>query len=457
MENTRILAIDDNREILVSLRIVLGKHFSEVKCHAEPCAEAENAISQGLYHAVLLDMNFTPGSTSGAEGLDFLSKIQSLDPTLSVVMMTAYGDIDLAVNAMKLGASDFVVKPWDNKKLVATISSAIALTKSKREVSSLRESQKVLSSTADLPFSTIIGQSTAMKAVYNAIDKVSTTDANVLILGENGTGKELVARAIHRSSLRSSKMFVAVDMGSIAQTLFESELFGHTKGAFTDAKDDRPGRFEVANGGTIFLDEIANIPLTMQAKILSVIQNREVTRVGTSNPKPIDIRLISATNADICQLIERGEFRQDLYYRINTVEIHLPPLRERENDIFILAEHFLSHYSKKYSRGKVKLSKAADRLLKSYHWPGNVRELRHALERAIIMSEGNTIEPEALILSAKSAKAKQAEQASLNIEEVEKQAIVQSLKLHRGNISLAAKELGLGRTTLYRKMTKYGL
>ena len=457
MTNSRILAIDDNREILISLRIVLGKYFSEVKCHAEPCAEAEGAIAQGFYDMVLLDMNFSPGATSGAEGLEFLGKIKTLDPNLAVVMMTAYGDIDLAVNAMKLGASDFVVKPWDNKKLVATVQAAIALTKSRREAGALRESQNLLSRTADQPFSTIIGESEAMRAVYNAIEKVALTDADVLILGENGTGKELVARAIHRLSLRAKKIFVSVDMGSIAETLFESELFGHTKGAFTDAKEDRAGRFEVANGGTLFLDEITNIPLTLQAKLLSVLQNREVTRVGSSTSKTIDIRLISATNADICQLVDSGKFRQDLYYRLNTIEIHLPPLRDRDDDIFLLAEFFLSQYSQKYAKGKIKLSKSTERLLKSYHWPGNVRELRHALERAVIMSESNVLEPDKLLLTVKLPTKVNNGQGSLNIEDLEKQAIIQSLKLHKGNVSLAAKELGFGRTTLYRKMTKYGL
>jgi DNA-binding NtrC family response regulator len=371
--------------------------------------------------------------------------------------MTAYGDIDLAVNAMKLGATDFVVKPWDNKKLIATVSSACNLTSSRRELNTLKESQKVISSTADQPFLNMIGNSDAMRAVYNASEKVASTEANVLILGENGTGKELVARAIHRLSERSDKLFVAVDMGSIAESLFESELFGHTKGAFTDAKDERPGRFEVASGGTIFLDEIANIPITLQAKLLSVLQTRKVTRVGSCNEKSVDIRLISATNADIGQLVNSGTFRQDLYYRINTVEIHLPPLRDRDDDIFSLAEHFLSVYSQKYNKKSIRLSKSAHRLLKSYPWPGNVRELRHALERAVIMSDTNVIEPDSIVLSTKHHGRSKSEKASLNIENVEKQAIIESLKLHKGNVSLAAKELGLGRTTLYRKMTKYGL
>lgn len=455
---SRILAIDDNREILISLRIVLGKHFSHVDCHAEPSAEIEKRIADGAYDLVLLDMNFSPGATSGAEGLAFLEKIKLLDPTLAVVMMTAYGDIDLAVNAMKLGASDFVVKPWENKKLLATAISASKLTQSQREVTRLKETQRIISSTTDTPFSQIIGSSQAMAKIFATIEKVAKTDANVLILGENGTGKELVARAIHRQSLRAGNLFVSVDMGSIAESLFESELFGHAKGAFTDAKDDRAGRFEVANRGTLFLDEIANIPLNLQAKLLSVLQNREVTRVGASIPKEVDIRLVSATNANINQLVDGGNFRQDLYYRINTVEIHLPPLRERDEDIVLLANHFLNLYAGKYGKTRISLSKSAQKLLKSYSWPGNVRELRHALERAVIMSDSHVIEPDSLFLKSKiSSSNQEALGQNLNIEEIEKQAIIQSLKINKGNMSLAAKELGLGRTTLYRKMAKYGL
>lgn len=457
MSNSCILAIDDNREILISLRIVLGKHFDDVKCFPEPTPAAESLIAEGKCDVVLLDMNFMPGETSGEDGLRFLEKVRKLDPAVSVVMMTAYGDIDLAVNAMKLGATDFVVKPWENKKLVATVLSAYKLTRSQRELAKVCDSQRIIASDADQPFTKMIGNSSAMQNVYSIVEKVAATDANVLILGENGTGKELVARAIHRESLRSDKLFVSVDMGSIAESLFESELFGHAKGAFTDAKENRPGRFEIANGGTIFLDEIANIPLTLQAKLLNVLQNREVTRVGATSPKSVDIRLVSATNANIQELVDSGMFRQDLYYRINTVEIHLPPLRERDDDIFLLADFFFDQYARKYGRSRLKLSKASYRVLKSYSWPGNIRELRHALERAVIMTEGDLIEPELILMNTKAKHRTTSNSSSLNIEEVEKNAIIQSLKLHKGNVSLAAKELGLGRTTLYRKMTKYGL
>lgn len=457
MRTGRILAIDDNREILLSLRIVLGKHFSDITCHPEPQVEIEQAISKEQYDVVLLDMNFSPGATSGEEGLAFLERIRSLDPTLSVVMMTAYGDIDIAVKAMKFGACDFVVKPWENKKLVASLFSAYNLTISKREVKSLRESQNVISRISDKPFEHIIGASEAMQKVFSSIEKVAKTDANVLILGENGTGKELIARAIHRLSARHDKLFVGVDMGAIPETLFESELFGYTKGAFTDAKDDRAGRFEAAHSGTLFLDEIANIPLTLQSKLLSVLQSREITRVGSNSPKSLDIRLVSATNADIKELVERGMFRQDLYYRINTIEIHLPPLRNRDNDLFLLAEHFLAMYSSKYNKTKMILTKSAQKKMSEYGWPGNIRELRHALERAVIMSDSNTINSDLLFLNPIAPSTPRFDGKNLCIDELEKMAILQSLKNNKGNISLAAKELGLGRTTLYRKIGKYGL
>jgi DNA-binding NtrC family response regulator len=459
MISTKVIAIDDNREILLSLRIILGKHYNEVICFQKPCIEAEQALAGGDVGFVLLDMNFSPGVTSGKEGLIFLERIKAIDPAVSVVLMTAYGDIDLAVNAMKLGATDFVVKPWENKKLLATVSAAHRLTISNREINTLRDTQKVISDVANTPFSHIVGQSEVMNSVFNTIKKVAKTDANVLVLGENGTGKELVARAIHKESTRADKVFMTVDMGSIAGSLFESELFGHAKGAFTDAKEERAGRFEAANNGTLFLDEIANIPQTLQAKLLSVLQSREVTRLGASVSKKIDIRLVSATNANIHQLVDNGMFRQDLYYRINTVEIHLPPLRERDDDIFLLANHFLSIYGSKYGKSNITLSKAAQRLIKSYSWPGNVRELRHALERAVIMCEGRVIEPDSLFLNQNkpNSRTHSDEAKSLNIEDVEKQAIIQALKVNKGNVSLAAKELGLGRTTLYRKMAKYGL
>jgi len=459
MENKfgRIIAIDDNQEILLSIRVALSKHFEEVRLFVSPSDEVLSEIATGRYDAVLLDMNFTTGATNGAEGLNFLQKIISADSSISVVMITAYGDINIAVDAMKLGATDFVLKPWENKKLIATLNSALNLCKSRREVNELKLTRTALANDIDQPFINIIGESSSMKRVFSAIEKVASTDANVLILGENGTGKELVARAIHRLSQRLNQLFVSVDMGAIPETLFESELFGHQKGAFTDAKENRQGRFEMASGGTLFLDEIANIPLTLQSKLLGVLQTRQVQRLGSVTPKDIDIRLISATNLSVQQLVDEGRFRQDLYYRINTIEITLPPLRERDDDILLLANHYLSVNSRKYGKTNLKFSKAAQRLLYTYAWPGNVRELAHAIERAVIMTDSSTIEPESIFLASHGQEKNQAAKANLSIDEVEKQAIIKALKVNNGNMSGAAKDLGLGRTTLYRKIVKYGI
>lgn len=453
----RILAIDDNQEILLSLRVALSKYFEEIRLFVLPSEEALNEISTRSYDVILLDMNFTSGETSGSEGLTFLKKIIAVDPLVSVVMITAYGDINIAVQAMKFGAADFVLKPWENKKLVATVSSAYNLCRSRRESTELRQNQKILAADIDQPYMQIIGESEPMRKVMNAIEKVASTDANVLILGENGTGKELAARAIHRLSPRSSQLFVSVDMGAIPESLFESELFGCVKGAYTDARESRPGRFEIASNGTLFLDEIANIPLTVQSKLLGVLQNRQVSRLGSTAGKNIDIRLISATNASISQMVAAGAFRQDLYYRINTIEITIPPLREREDDILLLANHYLVVFGKKYGKTNLKLSKAVQRLIHTYNWPGNVRELAHAIERAVIMSEGSTIEVESILLAHQNPSKLQQRDSSLHIDEVEKQTIVKALKINNGNISNAALELGMGRTTLYRKMTKYGI
>lgn len=453
----RILAIDDNQEILLSLRVALSKHLEEIKLYISPSDDAIKEITSGNYDVVLLDMNFTPGSTSGKEGLDFLKKIISIDPTISVVMITAYGDVNIAVEAMKHGATDFVLKPWENKKLLATVISAYNLSKSKRESAELIQSRKVLANDIDTPYLDIIGDSEPMKKVMSAIEKVAKTDANVLVLGENGTGKELIARAIHRISNRASQLFVSVDMGAIPDTLFESELFGCVKGAYTDARENRPGRFEMATGGTLFLDEIANIPLTLQAKLLGVLQTKQVSRLGSVASKNIDIRLISATNASISQMINEGKFRQDLYYRINTIEITIPSLRERGDDILLLINHYLNIYGRKYGKRNLKLSKAVQRLIHSYNWPGNVRELAHSIERAVIMTDGSTIEPDSILFAHQNSSMLQHRDTSLHIDEVEKQTIIKALKVNNGNISTAALELGMGRTTLYRKMTKYGI
>lgn len=452
----KILAIDDNEDILFALKLLLKNHVEQIQTETNP-EKIPEYLHNEAYDVILLDMNFTKDAISGQEGFDWLNKIMEIDPDAVVVFITAYGDAEKAVKAIKLGATDFVLKPWQNEKLLATISSAIKLRRSKSEATDLRKKQKEISAIQDQPFHEFIGNSPEMQQVFSTINKVAKTDANVLILGENGTGKELVARALHRNSLRKDEVFISVDLGSIAETLFESELFGHMKGSFTDAKKDKPGRFEIASGGTLFLDEIGNLSLPMQAKLLTVLERREITRVGANKPTPIDVRLICATNNDIHQMVQDESFRQDLLYRVNTVEIHLPPLRERVSDIPLLADHFLGIYTKKY-RKKIKgISADALKKLNQYQWPGNVRELQHALERAIIMSDSDTLQPDDFLLSTRSEKVAEIEIDTYNLEEVEKNIIVKVLKQNQGNVTQAATVLGLTRTSLYRRMEKYGL
>lgn len=452
----KILAIDDNEDILFALKLLLKNHVELIQTETNP-EKIPEFLHKENYDVILLDMNFTKDAISGQEGFDWLSKIIEIDSDAVVVFITAYGDAEKAVKAIKLGATDFVLKPWQNEKLLATISSAIKLSQSKSEATDLRKKQKEISAIQDQPFHEFIGNSPEMQQVFSTIKKVAKTDANILILGENGTGKELVARALHRNSLRKDEVFISVDLGSIAETLFESELFGHMKGSFTDAKKDKPGRFEIASGGTLFLDEIGNLSLPMQAKSLTVLERREITRVGANKPSLIDIRLICATNNNIHQMVQDESFRQDLLYRINTVEIHLPPLRERTSDIPLLADHFLGIYSKKY-RKKIKgISSDAMKKLNQYQWPGNVRELQHALERAVIMSDSDTLQPDDFLLTTRSEKVAEIEIDTYNLEEVEKNIIVKVLKQNQGNVTQAATILGLTRTSLYRRMEKYGL
>jgi DNA-binding NtrC family response regulator len=404
-------------------------------------------------------MNFTEDTTSGKEGFYWLEKILTQQPKAVVVMITAFGDVEMAVKALKIGATDFVLKPWQNEKLLATILSAAKLSDSYKQVEKLQKTNQQLIE-ASTGNSDIIGESKAIKNVLLMIEKVAKTDANVLILGENGTGKELVAKAIHRQSLRAKEPFVGVDMGAISETLFESELFGHKKGAFTDAKEDRIGRFELAHKGTLFLDEIGNLPLTHQAKLLAVLQNRQVVPVGSNKSTPIDIRLICATNLNIHQAVAEGNFRQDLLYRINTVELYLPPLRERTGDLPLLAKHFLQKYAQKYHRVAPKLSDSALKFLEKYPFPGNVRELEHALERAMIMSDSDTLQEadfHFLTTHKNPAISIQLKTNSLNLDEIEKDMIQKVVEKHNGNISKAAKELGLTRASLYRRLEKYGL
>ena len=456
-KNGKVLIIDDNEDILFALRLLLKPHVEVVQTSANP-TDIPELMSKENWDVILLDMNFTKDAISGQEGFHWLEKILEIDPQAIVVFITAYGDAEKAVKAIKAGATDFILKPWHNEKLIATISATVKLKQSQNEVTNLRERQKGISDLMDKPFHDFVGNSNSMKEVFSTIQKVAKTDANVLILGENGTGKELVARALHRASPRSEEVFISVDLGSIAETLFESELFGHEKGAFTDAKKDKPGRFEIASGGTLFLDEIGNLSLPMQAKLLTVIERREVTRVGSNKPKPIDVRLICATNNNIHQMIEDGSFRQDLLYRINTVEIHLPPLRERQGDIQLLAQHFLSIYAKKYKKDIKSISAEALKKLNIYPWPGNVRELQHAVERAIIMSDSSSLQPNDFFLSsAKATKSSSLDFETYNLDDIEKTVINMVMKQCQGNISQAASELGITRTSLYRRMEKYDL
>jgi len=449
----RILIVDDDKDVLTTARMVLKQRFSDIVVETNPQKIPEH-FRVNDFDVVILDMNFRPGVTSGEEGVFWLKKILDIDPNVSVVMNTAYGDIQIAVEAMKLGASEFIVKPWESEKFLATIETVYKLSKSKKQVNKLQFTQEVLNQELNKDYSEIISESKAMQSVFSAINKVSETEANVLILGENGTGKELVAREIHRKSNRSSNAFINVDLGAISQTLFESELFGHTKGAFTDAKEERPGRFEIASDGTLFLDEIGNLSLNLQSKLLSVIQNKSVTRVGSNKNIDINIRLICATNKDLYKMVDQGEFREDLLYRINTVEINLPPLRNRREDIHVLASRFLNKFSDKYNKQGIKLSAKADQALIDYNWPGNIRELQHIIERAVIMAEGKIITETDFSIKKKNLNYIS---DSLKVEDLEKQAIQGAIQKHNGNYTKASDELGFGRSTLYRKMKKYGI
>lgn len=452
----KVLAIDDNEDILFALKLLLKNHVELVETTSSP-EKIPELLSKETYDVILLDMNFTKDAISGQEGFNWLEKILEIDKDAVVVFITAYGDAEKAVKAIKSGATDFVLKPWQNEKLLATINSSIKLRRSKSEAKSLRSKTKEISAIQDQPFHEFIGKSEEMMQVFNTIKKVAKTDANVLILGENGTGKELVARALHRNSQKKDEVFISVDLGSIPETLFESELFGHVKGAFTDAKKDKPGRFEVASGGTLFLDEIGNLSPPMQAKLLTVLERREVTRVGSNKITPIDVRLICATNNDIHTMVADETFRQDLLYRINTVEIHLPPLRERTGDVPLLAEHFLKIYTRKYKKEVKGISAEAIKRLNQYQWPGNVRELQHALERAVIMSDSDTLQCEDFILSSRQDKVDDVSLETYNLDEIEKTIIQKVLKQSQGNVTQAASMLGLTRTSLYRRMEKYDL
>lgn len=453
-EGGKILMIDDDEDVLLAAKMLLKKQGHHVIIEKNP-NKIPFLLNNDTYDVILLDMNFSKDITSGKEGFHWLGQILEKDPNAVVILITAFGDVEMAVRALKQGATDFILKPWQNEKLVATISTAIRLKQSYNQVDKLKKAKEMLEEQISKPFGEIIGQSAPIKDVFGLIDKVAKTDANILILGENGTGKELIARAIHQRSLRKDNSFVSVDMGAITETLFESELFGHKKGAFTDAREDRPGRFELANGGTLFLDEIGNLSMALQSKLLSALQSRQVTRVGANQSINVDIRLICATNMPLTKMVQEGTFRQDLLYRINTVEIHVPPLSDRVEDIPMLAQHYLQYYAKKYHKLVNNISPEAMDKLKRYAWPGNIRELQHSIERAVIMTDSPMLQETDFLLSR--SLSNNTNSNTLNLDEVEKAAIAKALQMHNGNISKAADELGLTRASLYRRMEKYGL
>ncbi len=451
MVPARILIVDDNVQILESLRILLKDDFKEIDVVTKPSRLPE-MLWRNTYDMVMLDMNFARGETSGNEGIFWLNEIKKTDSTLPVILITAYGDIELAVKAVQKGATDFITKPWDPEKLIVTLKNTYRLRKSGQEVKKLKNRQEQLSADLDRNFQMFQGNSHAWKELIDTLDRVAQTDASVLILGENGTGKELIAREIHRRSKRYNQIFVGVDLASITESLFESEMFGHVKGAFTDAKEDRTGRFENANEGTLFLDEIGNVPLSIQAKLLQVIQNREIIRVGDNRTVQVDIRLITATNKPLKKMISDGSFREDLFYRLNTVAIEVPPLRERDADIIQLANHFLEQYSRKYDKPGLFINGKARQRLQEYPWPGNVRELKHTMERAVILGKNVALGPEDLHLFNST---QEVEADSFRLDDVEKRTILRVMEKCRGNHSKAAQMLHISRTTLYAKVKKY--
>lgn len=445
----KVLIIDDNEDILFALNLLLQPHVEQVKVSSNP-ERIAHFMDSFAPDVILLDMNFTKDADSGQEGFYWLRKIKEINPDAVVIFITAYSDTGKAVQAIKAGAADFIPKPWEKEKLLATVASAIELHRSKRRVSELQQQLAALESNQP-PLSEIIGESKPMLELLETVRKLKDTDANILILGENGTGKDLIANLLYHSSPRAGNPFVHIDLGSIPETLFESELFGHEKGAFTDAKKEKPGRFEIASGGTLFLDEIGNLSLAMQTKLLTVLEKRKISRLGSTGSIAINVRLLSATNANIHEMVARGDFRQDLLYRINTIELHIPPLRERGNDILLLADFFREKYSRKYKKDLRAISSSAQRKLKEYTWQGNVRELQHAIERAVILSTGHLLNADDFLLSPISSRKKQ---ETLNLAEMEQKTIEQALYQSNGNMSLAAELLGISRFTLYRKLGK---
>lgn len=452
MKRGRLLIVDDNKGALSALKLMLQPEFEEIVCLSNP-----NRITAELaardFDIALLDMNFSAGLNTGNEGLYWLGEMKKHSPSLEVIMITAHGDVELAVKALKLGSADFVLKPWDNEKLLATVRAAYKLSQSHKQVTALQQRESFLKGELNKE-QELIGRSPAMQKVLRVVEKVAATDANVLITGENGTGKEVIARYIHRLSKRSKGLLMNVDMGSIPESLFESELFGYQKGAFTDAKEDKVGKFQLADKGTLFLDEIGNLPLGLQAKILVALQSRTVYPLGSDKPVTVDIRLIAASNANLEKRVQEGSFRQDLLYRLNTIQLELPPLREREGDIELLASHFLAIFQQKYGKTGFRLGSQAIRKLTNYHWPGNVRELQHTLEKAVILAESDVLMPADFDLKAVNHLSHK-ELPSLS--EMEKELIINAMDRYNGNLSLVAQKLGITRQTLYNKLKRYEL
>jgi len=450
-----ILIIDDHKGIRESLEMLVQTEFEEVYTLSHP-GSVISTIREKEIDVVLLDMNFRTGINSGNEGLFWLREILKTDPSISIIMITAYGDVELAVKTVKEGAFDFILKPWDNHKLISTLHAALQMRKSKLENSELKQKTKSLQSQLSSNYKSIVGQSEAMLQLMQMVEKVAQTDANILITGENGTGKELIAREIHRLSKRNNEALITVDMGAVSESLFESELFGYKKGAFTDAKEDRIGKFEAAQKGSLFLDEIGNLNLSLQAKILTALQSRKISKIGSTKEIPIDIRLITATNKDIHQMVSDGSFREDLLYRINTINIELPPLRNRGNDILLLSHFFLVKYAQKYDKPKFLITENAEEALLKYSWPGNVRELQHCMEKAVILAESDELDEHSFSLD-KSIPKTESDLQNSTLEEMEKKLIISHINKYKGNMSQVSKSLGITRPTLYNKMKKYGL
>ena len=454
---SRILIADDQADVLAALRLLLKGEDYNIVTASSPAGILRIVATEDL-DLVLIDLNYARDTTSGSEGLELLPRIQAIDSSLPVVVMTAWGSVDLAVEAMRRGARDFIQKPWDNARLLAILRTQMELAQALRRGQRLEaENLALRDDGASAKLTQVVAESPAMKSVLKVVQRIAPADANVLITGENGTGKEVIARLLHALSSRASKPLVSVNAGALAEGLFESELFGHVRGAFTDAKTDRVGRFELADGGTLFLDEIANVPLNLQAKLLRVLETGEFERVGSSKTHKVNVRVLSATNADLKHDVAAGRFRQDLIFRLNTVEIHLPPLRDRREDVAALADHFLRQHSERYRRGRMDFTLQALEAMREYSWPGNVRELDHIIERAVLMSSGNTVTAMDLALQTSPAAQLSARLEEMSLEDAERLLIKKALARFEGNANRAAEALGLSRSALYRRLQKYGL